>query len=116
MSEKVRNYRGRGNVRVSDGVVASIAFAAACEVDGLQQAYKDKMKRAGKYVKLAFNERSVAIDIAIVVRYGYIIAEVGEAVQDRVKAAVEDMTGLTVTSVNVTCTGIAFPKEKKSKQ
>jgi len=116
MSEKSKNYVDRGNIRVSDGVVASIAVAAACEIDGIQSSFKEKMKRAGKYVKLAFNGTSVAIEIFIVVKYGYVIAEVGEAVQDSVKAAVEDMTGLDVTCVNVTCTGIAFPKEKKNKE
>jgi uncharacterized alkaline shock family protein YloU len=100
MSEKEKNCGGRGNVRVSDCVV--------------QQSFKEKMKRAGRYVKLDFNDKTVAIDIANVGKYGYVIAEVGEAVQDSVKAAVEDMTGLTVTCVNVTCSGIAFPKEKKN--
>ena len=49
--------------------------------------------------KTKLNE--VKVDVAINIAYGYSIPEVSAKVQDKVKAAIENMTGLTVAVVNV---------------
>ena len=71
-----------GDVRIADEVVAIIAGLAATEVDGVSSM-------AGNIT----NEINIA--------YGYSIPDVSAKVQDKVKAAIENMTGLTVAVVNV---------------
>ena len=107
---------GTGMVKISEDVVASVAAVAASEIDGVKLVTGKKNasipKKAHKYVKLTFTDSSVTVDVAIVVKYGYIIPEV---VQDSVQDCVESMTGLRVDAVNVHCTGIAFAKETPQK-
>ena len=69
------------------------------------------MQKAKRQVKLLFNETGVTIDISVAVRYGYVIPEVGVAVQENIIQSVESMTGLKVDAVNVHCTGIVFARE-----
>ena len=72
-----------GDVRIADEVVAIIAGLATTEVDGVSS--------------MAGNITNEIVSIA----YGYSIPDVSAKVQDKVKAAIENMTGLTVAVVNV---------------
>lgn len=53
-------------------------------------------------------------ELSILVAYGHTIPEVGKAVQDAVKTAVESMTGLEIAAVNVNVGGITFPAAVKA--
>lgn len=111
-----------GFVKINENVIASVAVIAASEVEGVvKYAYGKKpsavFKKAKKQVKLMFNETGVTIDISIAVKYGYILPEIGSAVQENVIQSVESLTGLKVDAVNVHFSGIAFGKENsKSKE
>lgn len=109
-----------GMVKISEDVVASVAAVAAGEIEGVRFVTGKKpasiSKKANKYVRLSFTQTSVTIDIYVTVKYGYVIPEVGQAVQDNVQDCVESMTGLHVDAVNVHCTGIAFAKDTPQKQ
>ena len=50
---------------------------------------------------------SVAIDADIVIRYGYSVVDVADSVQTAISTAVESMTGVKVTAVNVNVRGIS---------
>ena len=52
-----------------------------------------------------------AVDMSIVVKYGFKIQEVCRSVQEAVKNAIETMTGLKVVQVNIAVNSIAFEKE-----
>lgn len=117
--EEMENYTvsdAMGDVRISDEVVANIAVIAAGEIDGVSNVVGNTknaefknlvgMKNYSKAVRIEMIERIVSIDMAIVVKYGYSLPKVGKAVQDRVKNAVENMTGLEVSDVNVRIAGI----------
>ena len=110
---------GTGMVKISEDVIASVAAVAAGEIDGVKFVTGKKpasiSKKANKYVKLTFTDSSVTVDVSIVVKYGYIIPEVGQAVQDNGQDCVEAMTGLRGDAGNVHCTGIAFAKEAPQK-
>lgn len=110
-----KNENNLGTVKISEEVIASVAAVAAAEIEGVKLISGKKpaaiSKKANKFVRLSFTETSVAVDVSIVVKYGYAIPEVGRAVQDSVQECVESMTGLKVDAVNVHCTGIAFTKE-----
>ena len=59
------------------------------------------MKILSKGVKVDVTEEHVSVDLSLNIKYGYNIPEVSERVQERVKSAIENMTGLTVLDVNV---------------
>lgn len=99
-----------GEVHISDEVVAIIAGLAATEVDGVcsmagnitnELVSKLGMKNLSKGVKVTISEKSVVVDVALNIKYGYEIPAVSKKVQDKVKSAIETMTGLEVTAVNI---------------
>ena len=104
-----------GNVQIADEVVAVIAGLAATEVEGVNKMYgnitneivsKLGMKKLSKGVKILINQDIVDVDLKLVLDYGVNIAKVSEEVQDRVKSAIETMTGLNVEEVNIRIAGI----------
>ena len=99
-----------GDVRVADEVVAIIAGLATTEVEGVSSmagnitneiVSKLGMKNLSKGILVEVMENEVKVDVAINISYGYSIPEVSAKVQDKVKTAIENMTGLNVAVVNV---------------
>ena len=99
-----------GDVRVADEVVAIIAGLATTEVEGVSSmagnitneiVSKRGMKNLSKGILVEVMENEVKVDVAINISYGYSIPEVSSKVQDKVKTAIENMTGLNVAVVNV---------------
>jgi uncharacterized alkaline shock family protein YloU len=69
------------------------------------------MKNLSKGVKISVEEGNVIVDLAINLEYGYNIPDVTANVQERVKSAIETMTGLTVESVNIRIAGVNLEDE-----
>ena len=99
-----------GEVHVADEVVAIIAGLTATEVEGVasmagnitnELVSKLGMKNLSKGVKVEVAEKTVSVEVALNISYGYSIPEVSEKVQEKVKSAIETMTGLSVAIVNV---------------
>ena len=99
-----------GEVHISDEVVAIIAGLAATEIEGVQSmagnitnelVSKLGMKNLSKGLKVTISDDSVEVSLALNIKYGYEIPAVSKKVQDKVKSAIETMTGLTVTAVNI---------------
>jgi len=99
-----------GDVRVSEEVVAIIAGLAATEVEGVSSmsgnitneiVSKLGMKNLSKGIFVEVMDEEIKVDVALNIAYGYAIPDISAKVQDRVKTAVENMTGLTVAVVNV---------------
>lgn len=114
-THKVYEKEKLGEVQIADEVVAIIAGLAATEVDGVDSMAgnitnelvgKLGMKNLSKGVKVDVTEEHVSVDLSLNIKYGYRIPKVSEAVQDRVKAAIENMTGLMVLDVNVKIAGV----------
>lgn len=108
-----------GSIKVSDSVLLKIAEVAATEVDGvdctgqtLNPAGK-KPKMFGSAVKVKLTGESVALSADIVVLEGFNAVNVAESVQKSIKSAIQNMTGFTVTKVDVNIVGIKF-NEKDS--
>ena len=70
------------------------------------------MKNLSKGVKVDVLEDVVCVDLALNIKYGYNILETSKTVQERVKAAIENMTGLTVSDVNVRIASVEIEKTK----
>lgn len=108
-----------GNIHISEEVLAVIAAAAAMEIEGVSSlagglsgelAELVAGKKLNRGIDIKVNEDSVAIRVAVLVKYGYVIPDVARSVQDAVASAVENTTGLNVESVNVHVAGVTFPK------
>lgn len=104
-----------GEVQIADEVVAIIAGLAATEVAGVSSMAgnitnelvgKLGMKNLSKGVKVDVTEEHVSVDLSLNIKYGYSIPEVSENVQEKVKTAIENMTGLTVLDVNIRIAGV----------
>lgn len=99
-----------GQVQIADDVVAIIAGLAATEAEGVESmagnitnelVSKLGMKNLSKGVKVQVTEEGVFVDLALVLKFGYSIPKVSENVQEKVKSAIENMTGLNVVEVNI---------------
>lgn len=99
-----------GDVKIADEVVVVIAGIAATEVEGVESmagnVTNDLMGRLSgnkmsKGIKVEVNEDKVSVDLSINVSYNYNIPEISAKVQEKVKNAIETMTGLTVLEVNI---------------
>ncbi|MCC3372974.1 Asp23/Gls24 family envelope stress response protein [Cohnella sp. REN36] len=110
----------QGLIRISDDVVATIAGLAALETPGVSAmsggiseglAKRLSGKNAQRGVSVEVGQVEAAIDLRIVVQYGSPIQEVGRRLQENVREAVENMTGLRVVEVNVKVEGVAFKDE-----
>lgn len=106
-----------GSVRITDEVVSMIAGLAAAEVEGVNSlsggiaggiAEALGRKNISKGVRVKIGEEEAAIDLYLIVNYGYRIPDVTWNVQENVNKAVQKMTGLRVTHVNVHVQGVSF--------
>ena len=110
-----------GTVQIADDVVAMIASLAATEVEGVtamvgnitnELMSKVVMKKLTKGVKVDIFEENVKVDLAVTMEYGYNIPTTSQQVQAKVKNAIENMTGLTCSDVNIRIAAINIKKEK----
>ncbi len=119
--ENIQEISELGSVRIADEVVAIIAGLASTEVEGVAGmsggfaggiAEILGRKNLSKGVKVKIEENETFIDIYIIADYGTRIHEVAKEVQEKTKSAVENMTGLDVTYVNVHIQGVKFKEEQ----
>lgn len=112
-----------GDIQIADEVIAIIAGLAATEVDGVAKMYgnitnelvsKIGIKNLSKGVKVAVTPDDVKVDLSLEVRYGYSVMDVSQKVQEKVKQAIETMTGLEVSMVRVRIAGVAIDKSEKA--
>lgn len=104
-----------GEVQIADEVVAIIAGLAATEIEGVvamngnitnELVGKLGMKNLSKGVKVTFAPDSVSVYLALTLEYGFSIPKTSKLVQERVKLAIENMTGLRVSEVNIRIAGV----------
>lgn len=110
-------------IQIADDVVAIIAGKSVSEVNGvagmaggfaggITEVLSGK-KNLSKGIKVDIEAKEVKIDVNIIVEYGVRIPDVAFEIQNRVKKAVEAMTGLNVLSVNVHVQGVKTTEEKE---
>lgn len=110
------SLESNSNIKIADDVIAVIAGAAASEVPGvssmaggfaggISEVFSGKRNFA-KGIKVEAGEKETRIDVNIIVEYGVRIPDVAFEIQNRVKKAVEGMTGLKVLDVNVHVQGV----------
>lgn len=118
--DTLENPSGIGEVQIANEVVSTIAGISAAEVEGVDSmaggltnelAGRFGVKNLSKGVKVEVQDDSAMVDLAINMKYGYNIPRTCAQVQDKVSQAINSMTGLTVTQVNVRIAGVALEKE-----
>ncbi len=103
-------------IKISSDVIAIISGVAVSEVPGvygmsggfaggISEVLKGK-KNLARGIKVESNDVETKIDVNIIVEYGSRIPDVAFEIQNRVKKAVESMTGLKVEKVNVHVQGV----------
>lgn len=111
----IKDSEGIGFIQIADDVVSSIAALAVLEVEGVSRlqgnitmdiAPRLGKKTLAKAVKVTYNESSVSVDVIFEAKFGYNLVEVSREVQEKVKASLFTMTGLSVSSVNVRIYGV----------
>ncbi|WP_438432225.1 Asp23/Gls24 family envelope stress response protein [Gorillibacterium sp. sgz500922] len=112
-----------GNIQIAPEVIEVIAGLAAVEVEGvagmsggLVSGVTEMLgrKNLAKGVKVEVGQREAAVDVSIVIEYGYKIPEVAGNIQNNVKKAIESMTGLDVVEVNVHIHDVKFKGQEKT--
>lgn len=112
----------RGRTSIADIVVAKIAGIAAREIDGVYDVGGTTERVVGKVrevlpgttvsatqgINVEVGERQAAVDVSIVADYGVAIHQLAAAIRRNVISAIEQMTGLEVTEVNVTVHDVNF--------
>ena len=104
-----------GEIKIANDVVATIAALAATETKGV--AYlsgsltddviaKLSSKNLSKGVMVTVEGKNVSVQISLIIEYGCSVPVVTAKVQERVKSAIENMTGLEVTEVKITVAGV----------
>ena len=115
----LREDDGAGSVKIADGVVAMIAALASTEVNGVSSmngnVTHELLNKIGynnltRGVKVEVFNKCVKVDLAIIIEYGFNIPATSKKVHEKVKNAIESMTGLEVTDVNVRIAGVDIKK------
>lgn len=116
---KIHDSKGVGEIHIADEVIAIIAGMAATEVEGVKgmvgKLSADIVELLGrknlaKGVIVKVGEGNVNLTLSIVVTFGCSIVDVAKTVSEKVKSAVETMTGLEVDEVNINVTGVDIEK------
>ncbi|MFY0407967.1 Asp23/Gls24 family envelope stress response protein [Solicola sp. PLA-1-18] len=105
----------QGRTSIADTVVSKIAGIAAREISGvhalggggslavgaLRERIPGSSTNYSQGVSVEVGEREAAVDIELIAQYGVAIADLSAGIRRNVIAAVERMTGLQVTEVNI---------------
>ena len=118
---KIQDLGGIGEVHIADEVVAIIAALAATEVEGVASMAGNitnelisrlGMKNLSKGVKVDVLEGVVTVSLTLNLKYNYSVVEVSGKVQENVKNAIENMTGLEVADVNIKVAGVEMENQE----
>ena len=110
-----------GQVQIADEVVAIIAGLAATEVEGVasmagnitnELVSKLGKKSLSKGIRVKVEDGIVNVNVALNIAYGYSVPKTCKKVQEKVKAAIENMTGLEVEKVDIQIADVSISKEK----
>ncbi|MDE5830805.1 MAG: Asp23/Gls24 family envelope stress response protein [Clostridia bacterium] len=119
------NVTEDSSIVISDEVVSIIAGVAVSEVKGvvdtaggfaggISEVLSGK-KKLSKGIKVEVGEKETKIDVNIIVEYGTRIPDIAFEIQNKVKNAVKEMTGLEVVAVNVHVQGVRTSMEQEGK-
>lgn len=116
------NTKLKGSLKISEEVIATIARLASDEIDGIesigmppQTSIRKLFLRPNRInpIKIDLIGEVAEVSLNVVIKYGHKITTVAENVQSAVKEAVQSMTGIPVSKVNVNISGVSFKATEK---
>ena len=128
MANSVSSHRDRptdlGVVRINNDAITTIASIAAMEVGGVKKMGGGLRKtileiihrKSFGGVRVYSKDGEIKLVVSVIVEYGVDIPRVADEVQDSVKQAVEKMTGLVISEVDVVVEGVYSPGDKEKKK
>ncbi|WP_367925215.1 Asp23/Gls24 family envelope stress response protein [uncultured Ruthenibacterium sp.] len=106
----------KGSLQISTDVISKIAKLATLEVEGVDNVSGGVLSGTGfafvrkmpiqKPIVVELTDDVAEITVNVIVKYGCRIPQLSEKVQENVKNAVQNMTCITVSKVNVIVTGV----------
>ncbi|NLJ16913.1 MAG: Asp23/Gls24 family envelope stress response protein [Clostridiales bacterium] len=116
-----KTVKPAGSLKVSDEVIIRITEVAATEIAGVAAEGQKLVPAENSLsipmlsapIRVNLTAESAEITLSIVIESGYNANNVAKAVQKSVKSAVQSMTGIAVSKVNVVVAGIKFKKESE---
>lgn len=113
MENEIKDYEVTeiGTIQISPQVIEVITKLSTIEVEGVAGLsggftegiveFLGRNKNTTKGIKVEVGQKETAVDVSVIIKYGYPIPKVAEEIQQSVKNAIESMTELTVVEVNV---------------
>ena len=118
--EYISRAEERGDIYISEDVLAMIAGAAALEIEGVAGLASGNLgeqllgkKGVSRGVVILREEDSLVLTLSIIIQYGYAVPELARKVQEAVASSVEATSGLSVQAVNIRVGGVTFEKASK---
>lgn len=113
-----------GSLQISTDVLAKISKLAALEIEGVQDIACGLSPVKGAFAKvnmqkpvqIEMTDDVAEITVDVIVKYGYKIPAVCENIQRNVKASVQNMTGITVSRVNIVVEGVVIEAAPKTEE
>lgn len=110
-----------GQIQIADEVIAIIAATAAQEVEGVVATqggaiseFFGKKNNQSKGIKVTTEGDEAKLEVEVAVKYGTKLQQAALDIQEKVKNAVETMTGLSVTAVDVHIVSVVTEKKAKN--
>ncbi len=111
-----------GSLQISKDVIAKMAKIAALEIDGVKDIANKgdslfnafKKVAAKNAIDVVLLDEVAQITINIIIEYGKKAQPLAQKVQENIKSAVQNMTGITVSRVNIIIAGVARDEQEQS--
>lgn len=115
-----KTYSKSGSLKVSENVIVTIVKNAVAEIDGVYKiasktfSVKSLLQSSSdpSDVRVTMSDGVCKISMSVVAKSGYNVVSVCEQIQDKVKSAVQSMTGVTVSRVDISVTDVDFTPEE----
>lgn len=114
-----------GEITISPDIIATLAAITTMKVPGvtsmggLTAAPLSTLvgrKDINKGVKVELKDKTVNLEISLVVNIDASLIEVAKEVQREVKKVIEDKTGMTVNKIDISIRDVSYPEKEKEKE
>lgn len=111
-----------GKIEIAPEVIEVIAGIAASEIEGVATmrgnfaagvVERFGKKAYGKGIRVDLSNNEIKIDVYCVLNYGVSIPTVAQQIQDNIRQALYNMTGLETSEVNVHVVNVNFDTQKE---
>lgn len=103
-----------GSLKISEDVILTITKQVVTDIPGVHSLAPGRFNvrdlvvrsKAEPSIRILLNVDVAQISVSVNLIYGYKIKEVAQQIQESVKSTVQNMTGITVSKVNIYICGV----------